>query len=232
MRLHDEEPMPHERPRRDRMAEPGPRQSQSRPGVHDAGSVLRLQRTAGNAGVADLLDQEEPSPVKEIVGRGGGAPLDSRTKVDMERAFGEDFGDVRIHTDTRAADSATAINAQAYTSGTDVVFGQGRYSPDTSAGKRMLAHELAHVVQQKAGPVAGSPAPGGINLSHPGDAFEQEADRVAEQVVSGSGAVDAVGPGTAPGVQRQEQEQEEQAVQGWFAQRAEEEEPESEDLGS
>jgi hypothetical protein len=66
----------------------------------------------------------------------------------MEPRFGHDFGRVRVHTNTKAADSARAVNADAYTVGRDVVFGAGRFTPGTSEGRRLLAHELTHVVQQ------------------------------------------------------------------------------------
>ncbi len=65
-----------------------------------------------------------------------------------------------------------------------MVFQRDQYAPDTDTGKRMLAHELTHVVQQQAGPVDGTPAAGGINLSHPSDRFEQEATATADRVVS------------------------------------------------
>ncbi|MGH2708110.1 MAG: DUF4157 domain-containing protein, partial [Actinomycetota bacterium] len=134
-----------------------------RPEVLHPGAVLHLQRTAGNASVASFLTEdreEESSPVKEVVGSGGGSPLDRETRQSMESSFGHDFSDVRVHTDARAGESAKAVNAQAYTVGTDIVFQPGKYSPGTSEGKHMLAHELTHVIQQKAGPVAGTPAPG------------------------------------------------------------------------
>jgi hypothetical protein len=67
----------------------------------------------------------------------------------MEPRFGHDFSRVRVHTDSKAAESARAVNALAYTVGRDVVFGAGQHVPGTSAGQRLLAHELAHVVQQK-----------------------------------------------------------------------------------
>jgi hypothetical protein len=150
-----------------------------------AAALLHLQRAAGNSGVTSLVahNDEEASPVKDVVGSGGGKPLDSDTRRFMEGRMGHDFGDVRIHTDPKASASAKSVSAQAYTVGSDVVFQSGRYQPGTPTGQRMLAHELTHVVQQKAGPVAGSPAPGGIRLSDPGDRFEREAERNADAVV-------------------------------------------------
>jgi outer membrane protein OmpA-like peptidoglycan-associated protein len=74
----------------------------------------------------------------------------SRGEPVSSRGSGLDLNDVRIHTDARAAESARAVNARAYTVGRNVVFGQGEYEPQSAAGKRLLAHELAHVVQQGA----------------------------------------------------------------------------------
>ena len=80
--------------------------------------------------------------------RGGGQPLDPSTRAFMEPHFGRDFSQVRIHTDSQAAETARAVNACAFTVGRDVVFGAGQYAPGTAEGKRLLAHELTHVVQQ------------------------------------------------------------------------------------
>ena len=79
-------------------------------------------------------------------GRGAGQPLDARTRHFMETSFGEDFGDVRVHTSRQAA---RAVNARAYTVGADVVFDEGQYVPESTGGRTLLAHELAHVVQQR-----------------------------------------------------------------------------------
>src|SRR5262249_18996496 len=79
---------------------------------------------------------------------GAGRPLDPATRVFMETRLGRDFSRVRVHTDSRAAESAQAINALAYTFGNNVVFKEGQYAPETENGKRILAHELAHVAQQ------------------------------------------------------------------------------------
>jgi hypothetical protein len=151
-------------------------------------AVLSLQRMAGNESVSALLGQEEEeqrSPVHDVVGSGGGSPLEPGARSFLEERMGGDFSDVRVHTGGKADESARSINAQAYTVGTDVVFRSGAYQPDTPGGRHVLAHELAHVMQQKAGPVAGTPAPGGISISHPSDAFEQAAERSASQAMVG-----------------------------------------------
>lgn len=77
-----------------------------------------------------------------------GAPLDQATRCFMEGRFGHDFGRVRVHADSGAAASARAVQARAYTVGRNIVFAAGQYAPATAAGRRLLAHELAHVVQQ------------------------------------------------------------------------------------
>lgn len=85
--------------------------------------------------------------------RGGGRPLDAGTRAFMESRFSSDFGQVRIHDGPAAARSAAAMGARAYTLGNDLVFGAGHYAPATTAGQRLLAHELAHVLQHARGAV-------------------------------------------------------------------------------
>jgi Domain of unknown function (DUF4157) len=81
-------------------------------------------------------------------GRGNGQPLSSEVRVFMEERFGADFGAVRVHTGREAAGLSHQIQAQAFTHGNDIYLDSGRYEPGTDAGKRLLAHELTHVVQQ------------------------------------------------------------------------------------
>jgi hypothetical protein len=133
----------------------------------------------------------------------------------MEDRLGADFSDVRVHTDALASDSAASVNAHAYTVGNNIVFQSGRFDPGSPTGQRMLAHELTHVVQQRSGPVDGTPAEGGIRLSHPQDRFEQEAERTADRVMAGE-APGGAAPAPAA-VQRQEDEEE--TAQGMFVQR-------------
>ncbi len=80
--------------------------------------------------------------------RGGGVPLGNELRGFFEPRFGHDFSDVRVHADDRAAGVAGAVNARAFTLGNDIVFGPGQFSPATSDGRRLVAHELTHVVQQ------------------------------------------------------------------------------------
>jgi hypothetical protein len=80
--------------------------------------------------------------------KGGGQPLSERTREYFEPKFGYDFSGVRVHNDSKASEVASSINAKAFTSGRNVVFGAGEYSPETDSGKHLLAHELTHVIQQ------------------------------------------------------------------------------------
>ncbi len=96
------------------------------------------------------MSTDVPSIVQEAL-RSPGQPLDAGTRVFMEPRFGHDFSQVRIHANTKAAESAQSVNALAYTVGRDMVFGRGQYSPSTSAGRQLLGHELTHVMQQSTG---------------------------------------------------------------------------------
>jgi hypothetical protein len=199
--------------------------------------MLGLQRAAGNAGTASLVE-EDRSPVHDVVGSGGGAPLDTSTRVDMESRFGHDFGDVRVHTDGAAHDSAKSVNAQAYTVGSNIVFQRDKYDPSSDSGKHMLAHELTHVVQQRSGPVDGTDAGGGVKVSDPSDRFEREAVANADRLMSSPApaSVSAAGPAVQRcedggaghdesvqrmTVQREEEAPEEETAQT-YVQRAEE----------
>src|SRR3989454_5988791 len=144
-------------------------------------AVMHLQKTAGNASVSAALEEQEPSLVKDVVGSGGGSPLDRDTRGFMESRLGADFSDVRVHTDGKATESARSVQAYAYTVGNDVVFQSDKFAPDSDSGQRMLAHELTHVGQQRSGPGAGTPAPGGIQISNPSDSFEQAAESSADR---------------------------------------------------
>ena len=154
----------------------------------------------------------------------GGRPLEADVRTDMESRMGHDFSDVRVHDDSAAASSAQAVNAHAYTVGSNVVFQRDKYDTSSMEGRTMLAHELTHVVQQRSGPVDGTPAGDGVQVSDPSDRFEREAAANAERVMSAP-APAAVSP-AGPSVQRQEgeEEQPEDAVQGAFVQRQEGEE--------
>jgi hypothetical protein len=120
----------------------------------------------------------------------------------MDSRFGDDFGDVRIHTGSQAARTAASIRARAFTLGRDIVFGVGDHNdPRSASGKRLLAHELTHVVQQRGTRVQGQPG-----LGAPGDSHERQADDVADAVLHGRSATDllkSVGGFYAPTIQRE-----------------------------
>jgi hypothetical protein len=162
-----------------------------RPDAAGPAGVAALQRAAGNAGTAALME-EERSPVHDVVSSGGTA-LDPGVRTDMEGRFGQDFGDVRIHNDDAAHTSAKSMNAQAYTVGSDIVFQREKYDPASDAGRHMLAHELTHVVQQRSGPVDGTPAGGGVKISDPSDRFEREATANADAIMTTPSAAPVVG---------------------------------------
>ena len=118
-----------------------------------------------------------PSIVAETLGEAG-RPLAPATRAGFEQATGHDFGSVRVHTNERAARSAEAVGAHAYTVGRDVVFGANRYDPGSEKGRRLLAHELTHVRQQ-----AGAAPTGPLRVVD-APAAEAEADRGARTVTS------------------------------------------------
>lgn len=113
-------------------------------------------------------------------------PLDPVTRADMELRFGHRFDGVRIHCDDRADMSATALGARAFTVRNDIVFASGAYAPRTAAGRHLLAHELAHVIQQR--DASGTVAEGGLRIDPPDSRAEVEAHRVADAVVAGGRA--------------------------------------------
>ncbi|GAA0228496.1 DUF4157 domain-containing protein [Cryptosporangium japonicum] len=140
--------------------------------------VRALQRSAGNGAVARALAAEVTTTVPDVL-RSGGRPLPGSLRSEMEARLGADFSDVRLHTGPAAQRSAAEIGARAYTSGPHVVLGAG------GGDRHTLAHELTHVVQQRSGPVAGTPGPDGLTLSDPGDQFERAADAAARAALRG-----------------------------------------------
>jgi Domain of unknown function (DUF4157) len=143
---------------------------------------LAMQRQATSGSTETVL----PPIINDMLGSPG-QPLDAATRAFMEPRFGHDFSQVRVHSGDRAAQSAEAVNALAYTVGRDVIFGAGRYAPETSEGRRLIAHELTHVVQQRhaSDPIGYQPA---LAVSQPDDPAEQEADAVASQILRGEPA--------------------------------------------
>ena len=111
-----------------------------------SGAPPRIQRFSGQShGQTDGA----PASVDQVLGSPG-RPLEPALRQDMEQRFGHDFSHVRLHTGAAAEQSAQDVNAQAYTVGHNIVFGAGRFAPETRQGRRLIAHELTHVVQQTA----------------------------------------------------------------------------------
>jgi hypothetical protein len=133
-----------------------------------------MRRSATGAGPVTA-----PPAVHDVLSSPG-APLDAGVRAFMEPRFGQDFSGVRVHTDAHTAASAQAVHARAYTVGSDIAFAPGAYSPGTAAGRRTLAHELAHTLQQ--GPAAGPVAPS-LEVGAVDDPAEHEADHIADQVM-------------------------------------------------
>jgi Domain of unknown function (DUF4157) len=139
---------------------------------HDEGPLRRGQ---GNAtpGLA-------PPEVHDVLGSAG-SPLDAGARALMEPRFGKDFSGVRVHTDARAAASANAVRARAYTVGSHIAFAAGAYSPATPLGQRLLAHELTHTIQQQGRGDARCARQ--LKVGDVDDPAEHEADHIAEQIL-------------------------------------------------
>lgn len=123
-----------------------------------------------------------------------GAPLPTHIQRQFEASLGADLSAVRVHTGAESAEAAHAVGAKAYTTGNDIHFSAGRYQPDDPFGMHLLAHEVAHTVQQSGG------APSRQNkleVSTPNDSLEVEADRAADAMVSGSAAHISLAPSRA-----------------------------------
>ena len=149
-------------------------------------------------------NQTEPTTVPPIVHEvlnSPGQPLDAGTRAFMEPRFGHDFSGVRVHTGDKAAESARAVNALAYTVGRDVVFAESQYASNTIEGRRLIAHELTHVVQQN-DTSSGGQLEGKLSINQPGDAFEQEADVAAGRVMAGAHPSESLTP-NRPTIQRE-----------------------------
>jgi hypothetical protein len=163
----------------------------------------QLQHTHGNVYVQRMvadMNQAKAGEVSQSTDQGQG--LDAGVRTEMESVFGESFGDVRIHTDRHAESLNDALDARAVTRGRDVYFGRGEYNPATREGKKILGHELAHVVQQRGGAAIEQAAA----MDQSGDAFEREADRAAAAVTSGEHAQVTM-RGAAPALQRQKKDE-------------------------
>lgn len=165
------------------------RSTDSQPG-RAGRSLLQLQRQYGNRYVERVIalaksaehsahSEVAPDVEREIqTQRGGGQQLDAGVRRQMEGSFGADFSGVRVHTGEKADSLNRSLSARAFTTGKDIFFRQDAYSPGTSVGRELLAHELTHVVQQN-GPEVRTK----LTVSEPGDVHEREADQTARAVM-------------------------------------------------
>jgi Domain of unknown function (DUF4157) len=144
-------------------------------------AVERLASSVGNqafgvlarAGAGIMPDGTAHPDVTAAIARrrGAGMPLDEQTRGHFEKTLEHDFGNVRVHTGNEPDSLARSVDARAFTLGKDIYFAAGEFQPASGEGRRLLGHELAHVIQQE-----GAPTSGPVRVSKPGEPLEQEAD--------------------------------------------------------
>jgi hypothetical protein len=158
-----------------------------------------LQRQCACSGTCPKCHEEEeqralqrssrsPAPAEfDGIPATPGEPLDPATRQPLEAHFGADLDGVRVHTGAEVADSADRLDALAYTSGRDIYFAAGMYAPASSSGRRLLAHEVAHVVQQSSGKEPGvATKSASVKIGAPDDSLETEAEQEADEFMSGA----------------------------------------------
>jgi outer membrane protein OmpA-like peptidoglycan-associated protein len=151
------------------------------PGPGGECEACRRKRVAMQRSASASAPEVAPAIVHQVL-RSHGQPLDARTRAEMEPRFGHSFAHVRVHADGQAAESARAVGAHAYAVGGDIVFAAGRYAPGSRDGRRLIAHELAHVVQQGgAGSASIQPR---LEIGAVDDPAEREAEAAAERVLA------------------------------------------------
>jgi len=147
--------------------------------------VKGKSQDSGSSGVMRKAQSMDPTPAHDAAAvksqLGSGHSLDSRVQSQMSSAFGQDFSSVRVHTDSGAAKLSSDLQARAFTVGNDVAFASGEYRPGTLVGDALIAHELAHVVQQSGGGAVPSPQ---RKSTDEDNLLEQDADRSVGRVVS------------------------------------------------
>jgi hypothetical protein len=165
----------------------------------NAESVLALQRASGNRSVQEALSRARTRPIREERGRGAhldedeatstlqqstsiGVPLPKEQQTKFERSLSVDLSGVRVHADDASAAKASALGARAFALGRDIYFARGEWHPSSTAGEALLAHEVAHTVQQAK---VKSTTQAKLEVSSTGDAHEIEAERAATAMVRG-----------------------------------------------
>jgi|GEM_PF-4577867 len=148
-------------------------------------AVLSRHETSSQPGHAQLAG--------ELIRRSRGQRLPKDIAARLSAVLGVDISDAVIHTDSAAAQAASAVNAHAFATGQDIFFAQGKYQPGTRAGDELLAHELAHVIQAAEGRIPTASGTG-LTVSSPSDSHEREAERVASDAMDGlyGGSVDTM----------------------------------------
>jgi len=180
------------------------------------GNFARLQKLAGNRAVQRTIQRVPaqtnntvPFEVDELTAnqidqaRMGGQPLESSVRSNFEPALGYDLSSVKVHNSAADSEISQSVGAKAFTLGQDVFFKGGSYSPDSSDGKKLLAHELTHVVQQSSGDIGGSNK---LSVNSPDDPFEHEADKVAQEIVSQQNSSSQNNTSSSNQLQRKEDE--------------------------
>jgi len=148
-------------------------------------AAARLRRGRQPVSVAARRGFERK--VASDIERSRGVTMNAELRSSLEPAFGHDFARIRIHSDDAAGRAAARLGAMAFASGSHLFFAPGALQSNTSSGRRLLLHELAHSVQQGEGPAFAGPAP--LALTTPGDALEREADAAAGRVATGRSLV-------------------------------------------
>ena len=155
-----------------------------------AGSLERTAAAIGNRHFTQLIARMQDGEgiltgdvvhpdVQAAIGasRGRGNPLAPPVARHLESSFGQQLNDVRVHTDEHAAALARAVDARAFTVGSDIFFASGAYDTRSRSGNELIAHEVTHVIQQRGASVSGP-----LTVSQPGDASEREAEEVARDI--------------------------------------------------
>jgi len=175
-------------------------------GNNDPKGFIGLQKLAGNQAVQRLVIQKQNSGSHDLddetVGRinqerSQGQSLDNTVQTQMSQALGMNLSHVDVHTSHEADSLNRQLNAKAFTTGKDIFFREGEYQPHSSSGQHLIAHELSHVVQQSTGQV---PTGNSMRVNPPDDVFEKQADSFAQGLSNSN---------TIPGIQKQEEEEEE-----------------------
>jgi hypothetical protein len=162
------------------------------PSINAAGPVVALSSSRliqAQRALSSARETTEPAPAGSLIpAESPGEPLDEQTRLFMESRFKRDLRDVRVHRDVQSAESANALDADAYTTGRDIYFAPGKYDPAMQEGRHLIAHEIAHTVQQGQGAASDTTAMAsrGIVIGAADDPLEAEAERAADEV-AGSG---------------------------------------------